>query len=256
MTRIVRSTPPSRWTAATPSTPSRRLATVLSMYQLSCSSVMSVVCGADVGDRLVLGVDPRDLRLEDAVGQVAADLGDRVADVIDRAVGRGAELELDEGGAVAFADRAVDLLDAVHAADRRLDPLRDLRLHFVRSGAGLGDWTIAAGKSMSGSLFTCIRANAMIPASIRPTNSTIGPTGFRMHQEEMLRKFMSVTRFPGVQRAACRLGFTFWPGLRNGPADSTTASLPQMPSAMVTPLSLTVPILTLRRSTSFLALTT
>ena len=31
-------------TAAMPGKPSRRLATVLSMYQLSCSSVMSVVC--------------------------------------------------------------------------------------------------------------------------------------------------------------------------------------------------------------------
>jgi hypothetical protein len=30
----------------------------------------------------------------------------------------------------------------------------------------------------------------MSPASISPTNSTIGPTGLRMHQDEMLRKFM------------------------------------------------------------------
>src|SRR5581483_7959111 len=44
------------------------------------------------------------------------------------------------------------------------------------------------------------------------------------------------------QRAASRLGFTFWPGLRNGPADSTTASFPLRPLAIVTPWSLTVPI--------------
>src|SRR5215210_8235492 len=43
---------------------------------------------------------------------------------------------------------------------------------------------------MSGALFTCIRANAIRPASRRPTNRTIGPTGLRMHQDEMLRKFM------------------------------------------------------------------
>ena len=72
------------------------------MYQLSCSSVMSVVCGADVGDRLILGVDAGHLRLEDAFGQVAADLRDRVADVVDGAVGRSAELELHEGRAVAL----------------------------------------------------------------------------------------------------------------------------------------------------------
>jgi hypothetical protein len=34
-------------------------------------------------------------------------------------------------------------------------------------------------------------AKVMSPAIIRPTNSTIGGTGLRMHQDEMLRKFMS-----------------------------------------------------------------
>ncbi len=44
---------------------------------------------------------------------------------------------------------------------------------------------------MSGALFTCIRAKATMPASISPTKSTIGKTGLRMHQDEMLRKFMA-----------------------------------------------------------------
>jgi hypothetical protein len=35
-----------------------------------------------------------------------------------------------------------------------------------------------------------MRANAISPASINPTNKTIGATGLRMHQDEMLRKFM------------------------------------------------------------------
>ena len=43
MTRMVRSTPPVRVTAATPGTESSRLAMVLSMYQLSSSRLMSVV---------------------------------------------------------------------------------------------------------------------------------------------------------------------------------------------------------------------
>src|SRR4029079_5543436 len=55
--------------------------------------------------------------------------------------------------------------------------------------------TIAAGRSMSGALFTCIRANEISPASIRPTNSTIGKTGLRMHQDETLRKFICLTSF-------------------------------------------------------------
>ena len=60
--------------------------------------------GGDEHDRIAGDVDALDLRLEDAVGQVAADLGDRVADVVDGAVGRGADLELDEGVAVALAN--------------------------------------------------------------------------------------------------------------------------------------------------------
>ena len=49
---------------------------------------------------------------------------------------------------------------------------------------------MSAGKSMSGALLTCIRANDTSPASISPTNRTIGATGFLMHQDEMLRKFI------------------------------------------------------------------
>src|SRR6185369_2577745 len=58
---------------------------------------------------------------------------------------------------------------------------------------------------MSGALFTCMRANAMIPASISPTKSTIGPTGLRMHQDEMLRKFMSSLLSFSSQASACCL---------------------------------------------------
>jgi hypothetical protein len=51
---------------------------------------------------------------------------------------------------------------------------------------------------MSGFWVIVIRLNETIPASIRPTNSTIGPTGFRMHHDEILRKFMSEKR-PGAR---------------------------------------------------------
>ena len=72
------------------------------MNQLSCSSVMSVVSAATNMIGAAGDVDARDLRLEDALGQVAADLGDGVADVVDGAVGRRADLELDEGAAAAL----------------------------------------------------------------------------------------------------------------------------------------------------------
>src|SRR6476620_12431937 len=113
---------------------------------------------------------------------------------------------------------------------------------------------------MSGFCVTVIWLNEMIPASISPTNRTIGATGLRMHHEEMLRKFMATqltlvraaVTGPGYWTAA-RLGCTFWPGLRNGPADSTTDSLPVSPAATVTPASLTLPIVIALRSTSLLA---
>ena len=139
MTRIWRSTPPSRVTAATPSTPSRPARDGIVDVPAELLQAHVGGLGGDVQDRVAGDVDPVDLRLEDAVGQVAADLGDRVADVVDRAVGRRADLELDEGVAVAFADRAVDLVDAVDRADRGLDLLRDLGFHLGRRGARLGD---------------------------------------------------------------------------------------------------------------------
>ena len=92
---------------------------------------------ADVGDRLALGVDPRDLRLDDAFRQCAADLRNHVSHVVDRAVGRRALLETHEGRAVAFDHRAIDFIHAVDAANRRLDALRHLRFHLVGRGAGL-----------------------------------------------------------------------------------------------------------------------
>ena len=95
--------------------------------------------GGDEADLVAADVGALDLRLEDAVGQVAADLGDRVADVGHRAVGRRADAELDEGLAIAFADAAVDLVDAVDAADRGFDPLGDLVFHLRRRGARLRD---------------------------------------------------------------------------------------------------------------------
>jgi len=67
--------------------------------------------------------------------------------------------------------------------------------------------------------------------------------------------YASFDFLPGDQCAASRRGLTFCPGLRNGPAERTTASLPLIPLPIVTPLSPTEPILMSRRSTWFLSLT-
>ena len=90
-------------------------------------------------DADVFGIDPRDLRLQNAVRKIAPDLRNGVADVIDSTVGWCAEHELNECRAVALADRAADFLDAGDATDRRFDPLRNLRFQLVRGSARLAD---------------------------------------------------------------------------------------------------------------------
>ena len=60
--------------------------------------------GGDEHELAAVILAPADLRLQDAFGQVAADLGDGVAHIGDRAVERRADLERDHGLAVAFAD--------------------------------------------------------------------------------------------------------------------------------------------------------
>ena len=93
--------------------------------------------GGNEQDRIAGKIDPRDLWLEDAVRQVAADLGDGVAQIVDRTIGRCADLELDKGLAVALTDRAVDFVHPVDRARRRLDLLGDLIFHLGRRRAGL-----------------------------------------------------------------------------------------------------------------------
>ena len=86
--------------------PIRRRLSVSSMIPAQLLDRHRGAFGREIADRLVGEVDALDLRLEDAVGQVAADARDGVAHVGDGAVDRRADLELDEGVAAAFADRS------------------------------------------------------------------------------------------------------------------------------------------------------
>ena len=63
----------------------------------------------------------------------------------------------------------------------------------ISAGAAPG-WLITTttpGNSMSGSFCTFSCENATMPASISPMKMTIGTTGLRMHQAEMLLKFIA-----------------------------------------------------------------
>ena len=80
-----------------------------------------------------------DLRFQDAVGQIAADLLHRPAHVLDRAIDRCTDRELDHGGRLPFRNGRVDLIDPGQAAHRRLDLERDLIFEFGRRRTRLAD---------------------------------------------------------------------------------------------------------------------
>src|SRR5690606_18934919 len=90
-------------------------------------------------DRLALDVDALDDRLVDGARQVAADLGDRILDVVQRPVGIDLEPELDRGRRLAVGDGRADMLDAGDRGDGVLDLLGDLRLQLGRRRTGVGD---------------------------------------------------------------------------------------------------------------------
>ncbi len=60
----------------------------------------------------------------------------------------------------------------------------------VGAAPGCDTEICAAGKSISGSRLTCIRLKLTSPASVNAMNSTIGATGLRIAQAEMLRNDM------------------------------------------------------------------
>ena len=98
---------------------------------------MSRGLSGDEYDRIARRIDALHGRLEDSLGQIAAHLRDRVPDVVDGSVDRRSDLQLNDGLAVAFADRAIDLVDSVDPADGRFDLLRHLLFHLGRRRSGL-----------------------------------------------------------------------------------------------------------------------
>ena len=145
-TRISRLTPPPRDTWATPSMPSSRLLMVLSTNQDSSSSESALELTAKKARLAAVGVHALHDGLLDALGQVDAHLGDRVAHVGDRAVDRRADRELDEDARLALDRQRGDVVDVADAGDRALDLLHDLRLDLLRRGARLADEHVHAGE--------------------------------------------------------------------------------------------------------------
>jgi len=89
--------------------------------------------------RAAVGIDALDRGFLDALGQQHPHLGDRIAHVGDRAVDRGADLELYEYVRLAFDRPGSDVVDVADAGDRAFDLLHHLRFQLLRRRAGLAD---------------------------------------------------------------------------------------------------------------------
>ena len=83
--------------------------------------------GGKEADRIARYVDTRDLWLENSFGKITANIGDGIAYVVDSAVDRCADHELDEGAGASFADARIDFVDADDVAYGGFNLLRDLR---------------------------------------------------------------------------------------------------------------------------------
>ncbi len=79
------------------------------------------------------------LRFQDALRQIGAHPGDGVAHVGDRPIDRRADIEFDEDQYIAFGNACLLVMNVADAGNRSFHFLRDLRLHFLRRGAGLGN---------------------------------------------------------------------------------------------------------------------
>ena len=207
--------------------------------------------GGDIGDGLTRGVNAVDLRLKNAVWQIAADLGQRIADVVDAAVDIGANLELDEGHRHAFTHGRVDFIHAVDRPERRLDDLRHLFFQFGRRCPRLADDHLRAGK------FNVRVVVHVHPAEADDTRQQQGHEKHNRRNRVANAPGRDVPEVHGTrpQFDLGRTGTTLSPGLRKAPAVSTTRSRPVSPVAIVMPASETDPIFTSRRSTLFCAFT-
>ncbi len=80
-------------------------------------------------------IDARDDRVLHVGGQVAADTGHRIADVVGVFFQIGIELEGNDRGRCAFTDNGLRMAHAAQACDRIFDDPSHLVLQFLRRGA-------------------------------------------------------------------------------------------------------------------------
>ncbi len=223
---------------------SSSLVTVSSMYQLSCSTVMSLVRAEKLamsfsvvstrpicGSRMPSGRSARiwviALRRSSTARSMSAPI------LSWRTVWVEPSCTVERSSSTPWTLRA--------AASTRLVTCVSSSL-----GAAPG-WliaTYATGKSMSGFWLTSSRPKLISPAIVSAMKRTIGGTGLRIAQAEMLRKLIDQLALGAAEAGVWSMGLTFCPGDRNAPAAATMRSVPSSPSRIDTPRSVTAPVLT------------
>ncbi len=199
-----------------------------------------------VRDGAAIDVDPLNDRFQDALRQIVAHLGDRVAHIRHRAVDRRPDLEFHEDVGGALENVGGDVVNVADARNRALDLLRDLSLHLRRRGAGLRDGDIDHRKRNIG-IQVDGQSNERHQAQEEQYDEqddgrdgmAYGPGGNVIHE--------------GPPSLAT--GLTASPSCRKAPAVATTASLFLTPSEIVTPLPAIPDTWTARRSILFCGVT-
>ena len=213
--------------------------------------------GAEIGDRAAVDIDAGNLRLQNAIGQVAADLVHRVLHIVDRAIDRDADFELDAGARRPFGRDGGDFVHPADAAHGGLDPLGDLGFQLGRRSARLADDDTDDREADVGIIVDVHPAETDQPRQQqcsehhqRRHRVADRPCGHIAKTHDWLsltgRPAAPVCSMDGAHRSRRRAigyrafnssGLTFCPGVRNAPADVTIFSVPAIPPVTATPAS-------------------
>ena len=209
------------------------------------------LAGRDRGigdDRQADHVDALDQRLVDVLRQVAADAGDGVLDVVQRAVGVGLKGELDRRHRQPVGDRRRDVSHALDAGYAVFDGLGDLRFQFGRRRAELryrdrDHRDIGAGQARHGEL------GEAHPAEHQQDDRK--HDGRQRIADRPCRDIQSHQRTRVRSRSSANMVLIWSPSCSEVPASATTISPTSRPSRISVLVSDTSPTRTFRVSTVF-----
>jgi hypothetical protein len=192
-----------------------------------------------VGECAAVDIYPRHERFDDALRQVVADFGHRIANVRHGTIDRRADQELGKYIDLTLDDEGRDVAHIADVRDRTFHFLRDLSFQLRGRGAGLGDVDVDHRKRHIG-----IKIDGQADERDDAQEK-------QHHEQDDGRDGMTNRPRRNISHdrsESFKTGLTCSPSCRNAPAVATTCSLPLMPSAMVTPFCTIPDTRTARRS--------